>query len=45
MKKNEKGDQNSCPIRVELQLIEEEEAVLDLYMHALGMAGPAEPES
>lgn len=24
---------------------EEEEAVLDLYMHALGMAGPAGPES
>lgn len=23
---------------------EEEEAVLDLYMHALGMAGPAAPE-
>lgn len=23
---------------------EEEEAVLDLYMHALGMAGPATPE-
>eukprot|EP00903_Cladosiphon_okamuranus_P002300 g2298.t1 len=24
---------------------EEEEAVLDLYLHALGMAGPAMPES